>query len=89
MDIFDLSVEEFENRIDELLENIDPEELLKKLISNGLEVNIYDNEEKNYYMESINNIWVHNNGTNKKSLIVNILNRNKNKKQNIDLMEAA
>lgn len=88
MDIFDLSVEEFENRIDELLKNISQEDLLEKLIINGLEVDLYENEENNYYMEKINNRWVHNNRTSKKGL-ANIFSRNKNKKQNEDLMEAA
>lgn len=86
MDIFDLSVEEFENRIDELLKNVSEEDLLEKLIKNGLEVDLYENEENNYYMEKIDNRWVHNNRTSKKSL-ANIFSRNK--KQNEDLMEAA
>ena len=40
MDIFDLNVEEFENKIDELLSNISEEDLLLRLIINGLEVKV-------------------------------------------------
>lgn len=36
MDIFDLDIKEFENKIDELLENMTDEELLKELQENGL-----------------------------------------------------
>ena len=36
MDIFDLDIKEFENKIDELLENITDKELLKELQENGL-----------------------------------------------------
>lgn len=36
MDIFDLDIKEFENKIDELLENMTDEELLKELFDNGL-----------------------------------------------------
>lgn len=36
MDIFDLNIKEFENKIDELLENMTDEELLKELVDNGL-----------------------------------------------------
>lgn len=86
MDIFDLNVEEFENKIDELLSNISEEDLLLRLIINGLEVNVYEDEENNYYMEKIDNKWVHSNRTSKKRLL-NIFTRNK--KQNKDLMEAA
>lgn len=36
MDIFDLDIKEFEKKIDELLENMTDEELLKELQENGL-----------------------------------------------------
>lgn len=36
MDIFDLDIKEFENKIDELLENMTDKELLKELQENGL-----------------------------------------------------
>lgn len=36
MDIFDLDIKEFEREIDELLENMTDEELLKELQENGL-----------------------------------------------------
>lgn len=39
MDIFDLSIGEFNKKLDEIFENIDTEELFQELIECGLEVN--------------------------------------------------
>ena len=39
MDIFDLSYKKFEKKVDNILNNISPEELLQELKDNGLEVN--------------------------------------------------
>ena len=94
MDIFDLSIEEFEKKVDEILENISEEELMEKLIENGLEVDIYNNDGEFYYIEDLNNTWVHSDRTSRKNLITNILKRrNEEKKQNtnvnINLTEAA
>ncbi len=58
MDIFDLSMEEFEKKIDELLENISTEELFQELVQNGLIIDEYKNNA--YYLEEdSNNVWVH------------------------------
>ena len=38
MDIFDLDINEFERKVDELLENISQNDLLENLIKNGLEI---------------------------------------------------
>lgn len=95
MDIFDLSIEEFEKKVDEILENVSEEELMKKLTENGLEVDIYNNNVEFYYNDDLNNIWIHNDRTRRGNLIVNILKRRKNKEQkqninvNTDLTEAA
>lgn len=85
MDIFDLDINEFENKIDELLENISEEDLLNRLIKNGLEVDIYEDEEVMYYVEDVDNVWIHNNGTSKKKTVRNIFSRN----NKINLTEAA
>ena len=39
MDIFDLSYKKFKKKVDNILDNISPEELLQELKENGLEVN--------------------------------------------------
>lgn len=39
MDIFDLSIGEFNKKLDEIFANIDKEELFQELIECGLEVN--------------------------------------------------
>jgi len=58
MDVFDLEMEEFEKKVDELLENISEEELFQELLQNGLIIDEYENNE--YYIEEdFNNIWVH------------------------------
>lgn len=95
MDIFDLSIEEFEKKVDEILGNVSEEELMRKLTENGLEVDIYSNDGEFYYIENFNNIWVHNDRTSRRNLIANILIRRKNKeqkqytKENTNLTEAA
>lgn len=38
MDLFDLDFEEFEKRVDNILNSITEEELLNELISDGLEI---------------------------------------------------
>ncbi len=85
MDIFDLSIEEFEKRIDELLENISEDELLDELIKNGLVIDEYDDE--GYYIEEdINNVWVHKIRTGNIKEKIGLLFHNRKK---VDLMEAA
>lgn len=84
MDIFDLSIEEFEKKISELLDNISEEELLEELIKNGLIVDEYE-DEGYYIVENYNNIWVHNRKTSNKGKILNLLNKRVIK----DLLEAA
>ena len=85
MDIFDLSIDEFEKKVDELLKSISEDEMLNELIENGLIINEYEIE--SCYGNSIcQNAWVHINRTSKLAKIVNIFAKNKNTN---DLMEAA
>lgn len=86
MDIFDLDMKEFEKKIDELLENMTDEELLKELVDNGLVIDEYDNEP--YYIEDeLNNEWVHidrtSNNKHKRKIFSKI------NKRKINLVEAA
>ena len=84
MDIFDLSIEEFEKKIDELLDNISEDELLEELIQNGLIIDEYEDE--GYYIEkNYNNIWVHKTKTSNMEKILNLLNIIEKE----DLLEAA
>lgn len=46
MEIFDLSIEKFEKKIDKLLENISENKLLDELIKNGLVIDENDDELK-------------------------------------------
>lgn len=73
MDIFDLSFEQFEKRVDEILNNISQEELLQELVDNGLIVDSYVKYIS--YIEEEKNIWVHKNRTSPfekiKSIFVN------------------
>jgi len=83
MDIFDLSFEEFEKRIDSILETITAEELLQELIENGLETKFSANSYIKYtsYIESEENVWIHKNRTSK----IEKIKYNNNK----DIAEAA
>lgn len=85
MDIFDLNINEFEKKIDKLLENVSTEELMKELIENGLIIDEYDNT--SYYIEEdTNNKWVH------KVKTSNIKKKKRiffKKNKEIDLLEAA
>ena len=83
MDIFDLNLKEFEEKVNELVENMTADELLEELIDNGL---IIDEYEKSSYYDiniEIENTWVHKNKKNKfeKMKI--------NKKMKSNLLEAA
>lgn len=79
MDIFDLSIDELEKKIDEILEGYTEEELLKELIDNGLVINEYDSE--SYYIgNNYNNTWVHTTRTS---------NKKRNNLLNNSLLEAA
>lgn len=65
MDIFDLNLKEFEEKVNELVENMTADELLEELIDNGL---IIDEYEKSSYYDiniEIENTWVHKNKKNK------------------------
>lgn len=85
MDIFDLDVNNFEKKIDELLENITVDDLLEELIDNGLAIDEYDSE--CYYIEEdLNNIWIHKIRTSNIKEKVNMLLRRNGK---INLLEAA
>ena len=85
MDIFDLDVNDFEKKIDELLENITVEDLLEELIDNGLTIDEYDSE--CYYIEEdLNNIWIHKIRTSNIKEKVNMFLRRNGK---INLLEAA
>ena len=83
MDIFDLNLKEFEEKVNELVDNMTADELLEELIDNGL---IIDEYEKSSYYDiniEIENTWVHKNKKNKfeKMKI--------NKKMKSNLLEAA
>ena len=84
MDIFNLSIEEFEKKVDELLDNISAEELYQELLQNGLIIDEYENS--GYYIEEdYNNVWVHKIQTsNIKEKLNSLL-----KRKIIDLPEAA
>ena len=85
MDIFDLDVNDFEKKIDELLKNITVEDLLEELIDNGLTIDEYDSE--CYYIEEdLNNIWIHKIRTSNIKEKVNMFLRRNGK---INLLEAA
>lgn len=85
MDIFDLDINEFEQKIDTLLETISADELVDELIENGLIIDEYDNT--NYYIENdTNNKWVHKIETSTKKKKKRLFFK-KNKEEN--LMEAA
>lgn len=85
MDIFDLSIEDFEKKVDEILEGITDDELLNELIENGLIIDEYEGDI--YYIEEdYNNIWVHKTRTSNLEKILNLLN---NKRENENLLEAA
>ena len=47
MDIFDLNLKEFEEKVNELVENMTADELLEELIDNGLIIDEY--EKSSYY----------------------------------------
>ena len=83
MDIFDLNLKEFEEKVNELVENMTADELLEELIDNGLIIDEY--EKSSYYDINIEkeNTWVHKNKKNKfeKMKI--------NKKMKSNLLEAA
>lgn len=84
MDIFDLDIEEFKNKIDEIFDNIPEEELFNDLIENGLIVDEYDSEI--YYIEDFfNNVWVHKTKTSNGKKRINMLVK---KNKNVDLLEA-
>lgn len=84
MDIFDLSIEEFEKKVDELLDNISEEELLEELIQGGLIIDEYEDE--GYYIEeNYDNIWIHKAKKNNMEKILSLLNR----REKEDLLEAA
>lgn len=61
MDIFDLSFEEFEKKVDSILDDMSSEELLQELIKNGLTLDTYVKYIS--YIEEIENVWVHKNRT--------------------------
>lgn len=75
MDIFDLSFEEFEKRVDEILENITEEELLQELIENGLMVDSYVKYIS--YIEEEENVWIHKNRTSRIERIKSVMINNK------------
>lgn len=80
MDIFDLNLKEFEEKVNELVENMTADELLEELIDNGL---IIDEYEKSSYYDiniEIENTWVHKNKFEKMKI---------NKKMKSNLLEAA
>ncbi len=84
MEIFDLSIEEFEKKIDELLDNTSEDELLEELVQSGLIIDEYEDE--GYYIEeNYNNIWVHKNRTSNMKKILSLLNR----REIENLLEAA
>lgn len=84
MDIFDLSIEEFEEKIDELLDSISEDELLKELTQSGLIIDEYEDE--GYYIEeNYNNIWIHKTKTSNIEKILSLFN----KKEKENLLEAA
>lgn len=86
MDIFDLSIDEFEKEVDELLKSISEDDLFNELISNGLIVDKY--EIQSYYGNSLyQNTWVHTDRTSKLNKIANIFTHKKYIDSN--LMEAA
>lgn len=80
MDIFDLNLKEFDEKVNELVENMTADELLEELIDNGL---IIDEYEKSSYYDiniEIENTWVHKNKFEKMKI---------NKKMKSNLLEAA
>lgn len=84
MDIFDLSFDEFNKKVDSILNEFSAEDLLQELIDNGLIV-----EQENVYvkytnLETSDNVWIHKNRT---TGIDKIISKFSNKKEN--MMEAA
>lgn len=83
MDIFDLDLKEFEKKINQLLDSLSKDELLKELVDNGL---IIDEYEKNICYDTdidVENTWVHKNRT---SMFEKI---KLSKKRESNLLEAA
>lgn len=82
MNIFNLDEKEFDKKIDEIFDNIDPNVLLEDLISCGLKIE-KKAEYSTYYVEE----YDYSIEFGKKSFLDKILNKKEDKSEN--LMEAA